>query len=247
VACVFCIHTQSLIIALARRRQRFAHRICTQYSAAQEPPFGRYRGGFLNCITSANADLETDDWSFALPGACGAIGGWRDAALLTCILLMRVEICRQKEAATREVHMTVKAILARKGTDVAIIEPNATLSTAVLMLARHRIGALVVIGADRRVVGIVSERDIVRTLAESGPEALEQAVAEVMTRKVVTCGERDTVAELMERMTEGKFRHVPVVEQNRLAGIVSIGDVVRLRVEEMEHDAAALQEYIRTA
>jgi CBS domain-containing protein len=143
--------------------------------------------------------------------------------------------------------MTVKAILARKGTDVAIIEPNATLSTAVLMLARHRIGALVVIGADRRVVGIVSERDIVRTLAESGPEALEQAVAEVMTRKVVTCGERDTVAELMERMTEGKFRHVPVVEQNRLAGIVSIGDVVRLRVEEMEHDAAALQEYIRTA
>jgi CBS domain-containing protein len=115
------------------------------------------------------------------------------------------------------------------------------------MLARHRIGALVVIGADRRVVGIVSERDIVRTLAESGPEALEQAVAEVMTRKVVTCSERDTVAELMERMTEGKFRHVPVVEQNRLAGIVSIGDVVRLRVEEMEHDAAALQEYIRTA
>ena len=68
-----------------------------------------------------------------------------------------------------------------------------------------------------------------------------------MTRKVVTCSERDTVAELMERMTEGKFRHVPVVEQNRLAGIVSIGDVVRLRVEEMEHDAAALQEYIRTA
>ncbi len=143
--------------------------------------------------------------------------------------------------------MTVKAILARKGTDVATIEPNAPLSTAVFLLARRKIGALVVTGADRRVVGIVSERDIVRVLAESGPQALTQAVAEVMTRKVVTCSERDTVAELMERMTEGKFRHVPVVEQNRLAGIVSIGDVVRLRVEEMEHDTAALQEYIRSA
>ena len=143
--------------------------------------------------------------------------------------------------------MTVKAILARKGTDVATIEPNATLSTAVLMLAKRKIGALVVTGADRRVVGIVSERDIVRALAESGSQALEHAVAEVMTRRVVTCDERDTVAELMERMTIGKFRHVPVLEQNRLAGIVSIGDVVRLRVEEMEHDTAALQEYIRTA
>ena len=111
--------------------------------------------------------------------------------------------------------MTVKAILARKGTDVATIEPNATLSTAVLMLARRKIGALVVTGADRRVVGIVSERDIVRALAESGSQALEHAVAEVMTRKVVTCDERDTVAELMERMTKGKFRHVPVLEQNR--------------------------------
>jgi len=143
--------------------------------------------------------------------------------------------------------MTVKAILARKGTDVATIEPNATLSTAVLMLAQHRIGALVVTGADRRVVGIVSERDIVRALAELGSQALERAVAEVMTRKVVTCSERDTVCDLMEQMTEGKFRHVPVLEQNRLVGIVSIGDVVRLRVEEMEHDTAALQEYIRTA
>ena len=143
--------------------------------------------------------------------------------------------------------MTVKAILARKGADVATIEPNATLSTAVLMLAKRKIGALVVTGADRRVVGIISERDIVRTLAENGSQALERAIAEVMTRKVVTCSEGDTVAALMERMTEGKFRHVPVVEQSRLVGIVSIGDVVRLRVEEMEHDTAALQEYIRTA
>jgi len=143
--------------------------------------------------------------------------------------------------------MTVKAILARKGTEVMTIEPGAKLANAVLALSQHRIGALVVTGADRRVVGIVSERDIVRMLAEHGCQALENPVSEIMTRKVVTCTERDTVADLMEQMTEGKFRHVPVVEQGRLAGIVSIGDVVRLRVEEMEHDTQALQEYIRTA
>lgn len=143
--------------------------------------------------------------------------------------------------------MTVKAILARKGTEVMTIEPGTKLANAVLALSQHRIGALVVTGADRRVVGIVSERDIVRTLAEHGCQALENPVSEIMTRKVVTCTERDTVAELMEQMTEGKFRHVPVVEQGRLVGIVSIGDVVRLRVEEMEHDTQALQEYIRTA
>ena len=143
--------------------------------------------------------------------------------------------------------MTVKAILARKGTDVATIEPNATLSTAVLLLAKHRIGALVVTGADRRVVGIVSERDIVRTLAETGSQSLERAVAEVMTRKVVTCSERDTVAELMERMTQGKFRHVPVVEQNRLVGIVSIGDVVKWRLHEMKRESGAMRDYISAA
>ncbi|MGZ3410284.1 MAG: CBS domain-containing protein [Xanthobacteraceae bacterium] len=143
--------------------------------------------------------------------------------------------------------MTVKTILSEKGTEVTTIEPNATLAAAVLSLSKQRIGAVVVTGADHRVVGILSERDIVRALAENGSQALERTVSEFMTRKVVTCTERDTVAELMERMTQGKFRHVPVVEQNRLAGIVSIGDVVRLRVEELNRDAQALQEYIRTA
>ena len=143
--------------------------------------------------------------------------------------------------------MTVKTILSQKGTEVTTIEPSATLAAAVLLLSKQRIGAVVVTGADRRVVGILSERDIVRALAENGSQALERTVSEFMTRKVVTCTERDTVAELMERMTQGKFRHVPVIEQNRLTGIVSIGDVVRLRVEELDRDAQALQEYIRTA
>ena len=143
--------------------------------------------------------------------------------------------------------MTVKEILSRKGSDVVTAEPNATLSDAVQLLAAHRIGAVVITGADRRIVGILSERDIVRTLAETGAKALESPIGEVMTRKVITCGAGETVPEIMERMTVGKFRHVPVVEQGRLAGIISIGDVVKSRVHQMEQESAALQEYIRTA
>jgi len=143
--------------------------------------------------------------------------------------------------------MTVKDILSRKGSDVVTAEPNATLSDAVQLLAAHRIGAVVITGADRRIVGILSERDIVRTLAEKGAKALESPIGEVMTRKVITCGAGETVPEIMERMTVGKFRHVPVVEQGRLAGIISIGDVVKSRVHQMEQESAALQEYIRTA
>jgi CBS domain-containing protein len=143
--------------------------------------------------------------------------------------------------------MTVKEILSRKGTDVVTADPNATLSEAVKLLAARRIGAVVITGADRRIVGILSERDIVRTLAEKGPQALDSPIAEVMTRKVITCSAAETVPEIMERMTEGKFRHVPVIEQGRLAGIISIGDVVKSRVQQMEQESAALQEYIRTA
>jgi CBS domain-containing protein len=147
----------------------------------------------------------------------------------------------------QEVTMTVKAILSRKGSDVATSEPHAKLEDAMRILAERRIGALVITGADQRIVGILSERDIVRTLAQRGPAALEQPLAEVMTRKVVTCGQSETVSEIMERMTIGKFRHVPVVEQGRLIGIISIGDVVKSRLEEMEREQAALHDYIRTA
>lgn len=143
--------------------------------------------------------------------------------------------------------MTVKTILAAKGGDVATIEPTAMLSAAVRQLAERRIGALLVLGADRRIAGIVSERDIVRVLAERGSAALEEPVGQVMTRRVVTCTENEPVAGVMERMTDGKFRHVPVVEQNRLIGIVSIGDLVKHRLTEMEHESAALRDYIQTA
>jgi CBS domain-containing protein len=143
--------------------------------------------------------------------------------------------------------MTVKIILSHKGADVFTIEPTATLKAAIETLAARRVGALVVLGPDQRVIGILSERDVVRTLAEQGAGALNEPLAKVMTRKVVTCGQAETVASIMERMTSGKFRHVPVVEQDQLLGIVSIGDVVKYRLTQIESESAALRDYIQSA
>ena len=141
--------------------------------------------------------------------------------------------------------MLVKNILVGKRGNVGTIEPTADLTAAVKLLAERRIGAVVILGADNRIVGILSERDIVRVLAEHGPTALNHPVGQVMTRDVKTCSEDDTIGGLMSRMTTGKFRHMPVVEQGKLIGIVSIGDVVKNRVEEIEHEAEALREYVR--
>jgi len=143
--------------------------------------------------------------------------------------------------------MTVKAILSVKGTEVLTIEPTTSLAAAAKLLAERKIGALVVTGPDQRVVGIVSERDIVQELAAHGPAALDLALTEVMTRKVTTCSASDTISSVMERMTAGKFRHLPVLDQGRLAGIVSIGDVVKHRLQEMEREQSALRDYIQTA
>ena len=143
--------------------------------------------------------------------------------------------------------MTVKTILSTKGSEVITIGPTATLEEAIAILNKHRIGALVVLGADQRVIGILSERDIVRALAERHANALKEPLAQTMTRVVVTCGESDTISEIMERMTHGRFRHVPVLEQDSLIGIISIGDVVKQRLGEMERESEALRDYIQTA
>jgi CBS domain-containing protein len=143
--------------------------------------------------------------------------------------------------------MHVKNILSVKGSNVVSIEPTATLETAVRTLAQHKIGALLVLGTDRRIIGILSERDIVRVLAEQGASALTQPLAQVMTRKVFTCSPSETISVIMERMTAGKFRHVPVIDQDQVVGVVSIGDVVKYRLQEMEHESAALRDYIQTA
>jgi CBS domain-containing protein len=143
--------------------------------------------------------------------------------------------------------MIVKSIIDAKGRDVVTIEPGASLDNAAKLLAGRRIGAVVVIGAEQHVVGILSERDIVRAISERGTGAMQEQVSQVMTRKVATCTMEETIHSIMERMTQGKFRHVPVIEQGRLAGIVSIGDVVKNRIVEMEQESAALRDYIQTA
>jgi CBS domain-containing protein len=143
--------------------------------------------------------------------------------------------------------MIVNRILSLKGRDVATIEPHRSLSEAAKVLAERRIGALLIIDGQRPVSGIISERDIVRAVAAQGAAALDQPVSRFMTEKVLTCTGETPVNDIMEMMTEQKFRHVPVVENGRLVGIISIGDVVKLRVEEVEAEAQAIKEYIATA
>jgi CBS domain-containing protein len=142
--------------------------------------------------------------------------------------------------------MTVRAILNAKGHNVLSVQPDAKLSAAVKILSERRIGAVLVMSGTR-VDGILSERDIVRVLGERGAGVLDEPVSAVMTRKVINCRPSDTVAGLMEVMTSGKFRHLPVMENDRLVGLVSIGDVVKLRVQEYETEQEALRDYIKTA
>lgn len=143
--------------------------------------------------------------------------------------------------------MTVAAILAEKGRDVLTIAADTSLANAVESLARNKVGALVVVESKDRIVGIISERDIVRTIASGHAQALEQPVGSAMTRNVITCSDRDTIDTVMSRMTRGRFRHLPVAEDGRLTGIVSIGDVVKARIEQVEREAEEMRAYIATA
>ncbi|WP_163272631.1 CBS domain-containing protein [Chelativorans alearense] len=143
--------------------------------------------------------------------------------------------------------MTVKAILDSKGRDVVTIAADKTLGEAAALLADRGIGAIVVKSGDDRISGILSERDIVRVIAGEGPGALKKPVSAVMTARVKVCREDHTVTEVMQIMTEGRFRHLPVEKDGRLAGIVSIGDVVKRRIQEVEREAEEIRTYIATA
>jgi CBS domain-containing protein len=142
--------------------------------------------------------------------------------------------------------MTVSRILALKGRDVATIQPHRTIGEAAKLLSSQRIGAVLVTGADGHILGILSERDIVRAISVSAA-ALEDAVSKYMTERVVTCTPDMLVYDVMESMTQGRFRHLPVVEEGRLAGIVSIGDVVKHRLAEIEAESRAMRDYITMA
>jgi CBS domain-containing protein len=143
--------------------------------------------------------------------------------------------------------MIVQRILSEKGRDVVTITANRSIKDAVAELGARRIGALVVVEGGDRIVGIVSERDIVRAIARSGPAILNDVVGTIMTREVMTCSESDAIIKVMGRMTHGRFRHLPVIAGGRLAGIVSIGDVVKARIEEVEREADDMRSYIATA
>lgn len=141
--------------------------------------------------------------------------------------------------------MQVRHILYGKGRDVVAIAEGASIADAARLLTDRRIGALVVTDGDGRLTGIISERDLVRAIAAAGADALTQSVGEHMTPEPETCVETDTVESLMETMTRGRFRHVPVLDEGlMLCGMVSIGDVVKSRIAETVSEAAALREYI---
>lgn len=141
--------------------------------------------------------------------------------------------------------MNVDTILQTKGTAVYTLGESHTLADAVALLNTHNVGAVVVVSSSGTVLGIVSERDIVRQLGKASPgTALTIPLGTVMTRDVIVARRTTSIAEVMEGMTRSRIRHMPVVESDRLAGIISIGDVVKLKIEEVEHEAEAMREYI---
>ncbi len=140
--------------------------------------------------------------------------------------------------------MNVQTILHTKGRAVATISPRDTVGAAIDLLISRNIGALVASEDGENVVGIISERDIVHALGRRGTDLLSLTVAEVMTRPVVTCVPADSIAELMAEMTNRRIRHLPVVDDGRLCGIVSIGDLVKNRLDEIEYEAKSLRSFI---
>ncbi len=140
--------------------------------------------------------------------------------------------------------VNVAQILKAKGRAVATAKAEDTLLDISSKLAANKIGAIVVVDAGRKVVGIISERDVIRTIAERGAAALSVAVGAVMTRNVVSCREQSTLEDMMGMMTQGRFRHLPVVEDGELTGIISIGDVVKHHVAEVELEVSAMRGYL---
>jgi CBS domain-containing protein len=141
----------------------------------------------------------------------------------------------------------VSSVLEKKGHTVITATPGATVGSVVNLLARNRIGAVPVTGPDGRLVGIISERDVIRGMGQYGAAALALTVDALMTREVKTCAPEDQIVELMETMTLRRFRHLPVLRNGVLIGIVSIGDVVKQRLEEAQSELEALRSYIASA
>lgn len=141
--------------------------------------------------------------------------------------------------------MLVRQILSAKAhQNIYSVTPNSTVRQAIDLLATHRIGALMVLTDATTLNGIISERDIVRELGSKGPDALMSRVSNLMTSSVIACDPSDTAVSVLEKMTEGRFRHMPVVEGGKVIAVISIGDVVKARIDEVEHENSALADMI---
>lgn len=140
--------------------------------------------------------------------------------------------------------MHVAAVIKRKGSDVATIAADQTIAEAVTVLTKRRIGALLVMDGNDAVDGIISERDIVRALSRNGADVLTQKVSDVMTKDVRSCSCHDTIAEVMNIMTHGRVRHLPVIDDGKLVGLISIGDVVKQRLDDTEVEVESLRGYV---
>lgn len=140
--------------------------------------------------------------------------------------------------------MRVKTILSNKGDQVMKVASTDSIRVTVEALKRHNFGALVVSDDGETVTGIISERDLVRALVDQGPRLLDMTVADLMTRDVQTCGPEDDIEDVMDTMTNGRFRHMPVVVEGRLVGVISIGDLVKHRMRELVDETKALREYV---
>ena len=143
--------------------------------------------------------------------------------------------------------MLVSTILAQKGNRIISVSPDDRISDVAALLTRERIGAVLVRDPEQALVGILSERDIVNAIADQGSNCLEFAAQDLMTSEVVTCQPGDSLNQVMSQMTELRIRHVPVVDDGDLVGIISIGDVVKHRLAEVESEAESLREYITSA
>ena len=140
--------------------------------------------------------------------------------------------------------MKVETMLAVKGDKVVTLRPDATVATVIRMLKLEGIGALVVSEDGEKILGIISERDVVRALVDHGGEVLKMRVAELMTHSVKTCTPEANIKDVMAEMTRSRVRHLPVVRDGKLSGIISIGDVVKNRLEELETETSVLRDYI---
>ncbi len=142
-------------------------------------------------------------------------------------------------------HVTAATIIKKKGTDTVTIRPEISTREANRFRAENKIGCLMVVDADGKIVGVLSERDIVNAIAKHGDEIMDKPVAEIMTRKVITCKPDDDLKTLMTQMTNLRIRHLPVIDDDRLVGVVSIGDIVKARMDELEKESEALHNYIK--